>query len=270
MTATRIPLLLLFLLLILLLPWQIVHSAESAAPPLGTGPGSSPPPIVIGFVGGFVHHDNARRSEIQLAEKLRAEYTDQVRVEVFQNRRWKMAARVIRQWLDANHDGKLSDAEKRNARIVLYGHSWGGAAVVSLARQLDEEGIPVLLTVQVDSIAKPGQDDRVIPVNVEKAANFYQARGLLHGCPKIAAADPAHTQILGDFRFTYEKAASACAAYPWYDRLLFPGHTAIGCDPGVWSQVRNLISTQLVAAPEQVPYSTAKNQAANGAETGRR
>jgi pimeloyl-ACP methyl ester carboxylesterase len=266
MTATRNALLLLFLLL----PLQVVHSAENAAPSLRTGPGRSAPPIVIGFVGGFVHHDNTRRFEIQLAEKLRAEYADQVRVEVFENRRWKLAARVIRQWLDANHDGKLSNAEKRNARIVLYGHSWGGAAVVSLARQLQEEGIPVLLTVQVDSIAKPGQDDRVIPVNVEQAANFYQPRGLLHGCSKITAADPARTQILGDFRFTYNKPASACAAYPWYDRLLFPSHIAIGCDPGVWSQVQTLISAHLFAAPEQVPYNAAKNQAANGAETGRR
>lgn len=99
----------------------------------------------------------------------------------------------------------------------------------------------MLLTVQVDSIAKPGQDDRVIPANVARAINFYQTRGLLHGRSRITAADPAHTEILGDFFFDYQETPAECSQYPWLTRHFFRGHTAIECDPQVWSQIEGLI-----------------------------
>ena len=76
--------------------------------------------------------------------------------------------------LDTNHDGVLSADEKSRARIILFGHSWGAAAAVMLARDLRREGIPVLLTVQVDSVAKMWQNDSIIPDNVAEAVNFYQ------------------------------------------------------------------------------------------------
>jgi len=49
-----------------------------------------------------------------------------------------------------------------------------------MARLLEKDGIPVLLTVQVDSVSK-GQDDKLISANVAQAINFYQIDGLLHG-----------------------------------------------------------------------------------------
>lgn len=204
--------------------------------------------IVVGFVGGFVHYDDLRHSEVQLAQKLRATHPDHLRVATFENWHRKAAHRAILAWLDTDEDGNLSEAEKRDARIVLFGHSWGGAAVISLARELQRESIPVLLTVQVDSIAKPGQNDRVVPANVARAVNFYQTRGLLHGRPRIMAADPARTQILGDFFFDYRQAPAECSQYPWLTRHLFPGHTAIECDPRVWSQIENLIGQYSFAA----------------------
>jgi hypothetical protein len=124
-----------------------------------------------------------------------------------------------------------------------------GAAVTSLARQLQREGIPVLLTVQVDSIAKPGQDDRVVPANVARAVNFYQTRGLLHGRSRITAADPARTEILGDFFLDYPETPAECSQYPWLTRHLFRGHTAIECDPRVWSQIEGLIDKYWFAGP---------------------
>ena len=42
---------------------------------------------------------------------------------------------------------------------MLYGESWGGSEIVTLARELEERGIPVLLTVQIDSVAKMGEND---------------------------------------------------------------------------------------------------------------
>ena len=220
---------------------ETAHTADKAVQPVASADRSSTPLIVVGFVGGFVRHDDLRHSEVQLAQKLRAAHPDRLRIATFENRHRKAAHRAILRWLDTDEDGRLSDAEKRGARIVLFGHSWGGAAVISLARELQQEGIPVLLTVQVDSIAKPGHDDRVVPTNVARAANFYQTRGLLHGRGRITAADPANTQILGNFFFDYKEPPAECSQYPWLTRHLFRGHIAIECDPQVWSQVEDLI-----------------------------
>jgi hypothetical protein len=227
---------------------ETAFSAEKSVQPFASGGNGSAPMIVVGFVGGFVHQDDVRHSEVQLARKLRAEHSDRLRIATFENWHRQAAHKAILRWLDTNEDGNLSEAEKRDARIVLYGHSWGGAAVISLARELQRESIPVLLTVQVDSIAKPGQDDRVIPANVARAVNFYQTRGLLHGRTQITAADPARTEILGDFSFEYKRPPAECSQYPWLTRHLFPGHTSIECDPHVWTQIESLIDRYWFAA----------------------
>jgi len=91
--------------------------------------------------------------------------------------------------LGANENQELSDAEKRRAHILLFGHSWGASAVIALSRKLERKGSPVTLTIQVDSVAKPFQNDRVVPPNVFEAANFYQTRGPIHGRSRITSAD---------------------------------------------------------------------------------
>ena len=204
---------------------------------------SSTPLIVVGFVGGFVRRDDQRHSAVQLAEKLRAEHPNHLRIAIFGNWHRKAAHQAILRWLDTDEDGRLSEAEKKNARIVLFGHSWGGSGLISLARQLQREGIPILLTVQVDSIAKPGQNDRLIPANVAEAANFYQTHGLLRGRRRITAADSDHTKILGNFLFDAAETPAECNQYPWLTRHLFRGHTAIECAPQVWSEVEGLIGS---------------------------
>jgi len=206
---------------------------------------SSDSAVVIGFVGGFVHHDDTRHAEVQLANHLRSEYGDHAYVNVFENRNRENARAAVLQWLDRNSDGAVSKSEKGQARIILYGHSWGASAVIALARELEKDDIPVLLTIQVDSIAKPGQDDHTVPANVAQAINFFQTGGLFHGDPEIVAADPAHTKILGDFRFSYETQPEPCSSYPWFARHFLKGHTAIECDPEVWSRIEALISRNL-------------------------
>jgi hypothetical protein len=204
-----------------------------------------PPSIVIGFLGGFVKHDDMVHSEVQLAAQLRKDYPSGVYVETFENRRGNQAQAAITRLLDVNHDGKLSAQEKGNARIILYGHSWGGSEAVALAGRLARDGVPVLLTIQVDSVSKVGENDGVIPANVVAAANFYQPKGLVRGRRQIQAADPAHTQILGNFRFDYASAPVNCSSYPWWDRWLVRAHTEIECDPKVWSQIESLIRSRL-------------------------
>jgi hypothetical protein len=210
-----------------------------------------PQVIVIGFVGGFIKHDNLIHSEVQLAARLRKDYPTGVDVETFESYHEKGAQKRVLSLLDANHDGILSPDEKQNARIIIYGHSWGGSEAVILARELDKEGIPVLLTIQVDSISKIHQNDAVIPANVAQAVNFYQPHGLLHGQPKIRAADSARTKIIGNFRFDYKASSYNCDEYPWYDRVFVKAHTQIECDPSVWKQAESLIRSNLSHPQEQ-------------------
>jgi hypothetical protein len=221
-------------------------NSTSALISTASAPGT-PPVIVIGFLGGYVRHDDRVHSTVQLADRLRNDFPSSVHIETFENHRLEDAHRLILDLLDpAQH--RPTTAEKKNARIVLYGHSWGANAVVALARELKADGIPVLLTVQVDSVAPFGQDDSVIPANVEHAANFFQDQGFLHGQKAIRAEDAHYTQILGNFRVDYSKRPIDCPAYPWYGRVFMRSHIEIECDATVWQQVDNLIRSQLPAS----------------------
>jgi hypothetical protein len=234
------------LLLLLCFSYATVAQAgEGAANGVSPVITDASPAITIGFVGGFVHPDDVRHAEVQLARRLSVTYGGRLHSEIFDNHHRQEAYLAVRRWLDTDKDGDLSDAERRASRIILFGHSWGAAAVVDLARELQRENIPVLLTIQVDSIHKIGEDDRVVPANVAKAVNFYQTRGWLHGRPESAAADPTRTQILGQFRSDYPKMPGECHDYPWLNKFLFKGHTSIECDPNIWSQVGDLIDAAL-------------------------
>lgn len=210
---------------------------------------ASPPVIVIGLVGGYVRHDNMVHNEVQLAAQLRKDFPSAAHVEMFENHRATSAHERILQLLDANHDGRLSAEERKRARIILYGHSWGASETVNLARLLEKDGIPVLLTIQVDSIAKRGENDEIIPANVVQAANFYQPDGFLHGRATIRAADPERTKIIGNFRSDYKAHPVRCDRYPWFSRTFMKTHIEIECDPGVWNQIDSLIRSNL-PAPE--------------------
>lgn len=203
------------------------------------------PAIVIGFVGGFVHANDPVFGTVRLAKRLRHAYPSGVAIRVFENHHEDRARREVLRLLDRDHDGTLSSDEKDNARIIIYGHSWGGSETVQLARQLQRQGIPVLLTVQVDSVRKPGENDVVIPSNVGEAANFYQPDGIIRGASEIRAADPGITDIVGNFRFDYRQHPISCAHYPWQDRLFMKTHMEIDCDPNVWSKVESLIRSKL-------------------------
>ncbi len=213
---------------------------------------TSPPGlIVIGFVGGRVHHDNAIHKEVQLAAHLKDEYPSGLQAEIFENHQGRQAHVKILKLLDADSSGSLSDEEKRAARIVLYGHSWGASEAVTLARSLEKDGIPVLLTIQVDSVSKFGENDRLIPSNVARAVNFYQLDGLLHGQQRILAMDGSRTKILGNYRFDYKTRPVKCDGYPWYAQLFMKPHIEIESDPQVWNQVESLIQSEASARPAE-------------------
>ena len=205
----------------------------------------SPTLVVIGFVGGFVRHTNAVHREVQLATHLREDYPTGLEARIFENRFGGEAHNEVLRLLDTDHNGTLSAREKLKARVILYGHSWGASEAITMARTLEKDGIPVLLTIQVDSVAKFGTDDKLIPANVAQAINFYQLDGLLHGERQILAADPLHTRILGNFRSQYKTKTVNCDGYPWFARIFMKPHIEIESDPGVWNQVESLIRSKL-------------------------
>ncbi|HEY6764807.1 MAG TPA: hypothetical protein VI386_08540 [Candidatus Sulfotelmatobacter sp.] len=235
------------LLLLAISVFAVPGWSESAAPVSKPRPASSGA-IVIGFVGGFVRHDNARHGPVLLAQRIRQSSMSDAYVQVFENRHRKSAYRAILRALDTNHDGILSAQEKINARIVLYGQSWGASAAVLLARDLWRQKIPVKLTVQVDSVAKFWQDDSIIPQNVAEAVNYFQPHGLIHGRPAITAADPSSTRILGNYLVDYRKNPVACSGHSWFD-LVTPSHAQSECDTKLWSKIEDLVWQSLGTSP---------------------
>jgi hypothetical protein len=227
---------------IALLAWTESGTRESATPTQTLG---KSPAMVIGFVGGFVKHDDVTHVEVELADRLRKSYPAGTYVRVFENHHRDEAHRQILRLLNTDRDPALTAEERQRARIIIFGHSWGGSETVTLARQLGKEGIPVLLTVQVDSVSKPGQKDGVVPPNVAQAINFYQTNGLVHGRSEIRAANPARTRILGNVRMDYEGHTLTCTPPTRLGRLFMKTHLEIECDPAVWSQVEALIRSQL-------------------------
>jgi hypothetical protein len=203
-------------------------------------PSPQPALIVVGFAGGFVRRTSSVHGEVELAVRLRERYGRTIHAEIFENHHGDDACQEILRLVDASN--RAVPATTRKApRIILYGHSWGGSEAVNVARELERHGVPVLLVVQVDSVAKRGQDDSVIPANVAQAINFYQSDGLLHGRRMVRAANPVSTKIIGNFRYTYKDGGIPCPGYPWYTRLFTKPHIEIENDPRVWDKVEALI-----------------------------
>lgn len=203
--------------------------------------------LVIGFLGGREAWDNEKRSPRKLALKLRSRQAPGLHVETLENRRRPLAVELIKRAFDRNKDEVLDPRELASARIVIYGLSFGGAAVVKLARDLRELDLPVLLTVQIDSV---GRDDSVIPPNVRRAANFYQKNGIvISGEGPIRAEDPERTTIVADCRVSYSKRKIDVSHVDWFKKLMRVAHAYISYDPEVWDRVEELIVLETDGRP---------------------
>ncbi|MGB5153061.1 MAG: hypothetical protein WBN74_05425, partial [Candidatus Sulfotelmatobacter sp.] len=100
---------------------QLSRAVDAVRPKAPVAPSN----IVIGFVGGFVRHDNPHQGPVQFAQQIQRTVPKDTYVRVFENRRRKQAYETILHLLDVNRDGVLSAEEKTRARIILFGHSWG-------------------------------------------------------------------------------------------------------------------------------------------------
>jgi hypothetical protein len=199
--------------------------------------------LVIGFLGGRQLWDDDSRGVRQLAVKLDEMSLPKLEIETFQNRRRDLAMEFIHKALDRNEDDNLDSQERASARLILYGQSLGGSTVVKLSKDLEKLDIPVLLTVQVDSV---GFSDHLIPSNVLKAANLFQSNDwIFRGENEILALDPEATSILANIEFDYSDKEVDMTAQPWQRRLFSTPHSMMDADPEVWAIVEELILDEL-------------------------
>jgi hypothetical protein len=187
--------------------------------------------LIIGVLGGWQHPDEPNRGVRKLALQLRGRNIPEVSVETFANHNLAPAMAMIRTW--------WSHSKHETATLVIYGQSFGGAAVMKLAHELHTLGIPIALTVQIDSV---GAHRSVIPPNVTAAANFFQREGWpLKGEAVIRAEDPALTQILGNYEYHYRDKKIDVSGENWARRMVFGTHLKMEDDPELWSTVEQLI-----------------------------
>jgi hypothetical protein len=94
-----------------------------------------------------------------------------------------------------SHSGQLTSEELEAApKVILVGHSLGGWGVLSVARNLSSKGIPVELSVQIDSV---GITDRTVPRNVKAAAIFHANDAMFLLTTKtIKREDPSQTKLV--------------------------------------------------------------------------
>ena len=203
--------------------------------------------LVIGFPGGREKWTNHEQVVVRIADRLRARGLQGVHIEVVENKHRKLAIELVRKALDRNRNGRLESDERGSAKIILYGQSMGGAATVKAARELSALGIPVRLTLQIDSV---GVGDARIPPNVARAANLYQSNGLfIRGEKEIRAEDSSRTEILGNFRYNYSEhpiALPQSAHVKWYKRMFWLAHTQMEFDPAVWEKTEEIILKELL------------------------
>ncbi|MEW6206888.1 MAG: hypothetical protein AB1631_00870 [Acidobacteriota bacterium] len=199
--------------------------------------------LVLGFMGGREPWNNDKRAVRKLALKLRSMNLPYLHVETVENKKRHLAIELIRNAFDRNLDGHLDQQECASVRLILFGHSFGGAAVVKLARQLKRMNVPVSLTVQIDSI---GRGDKIIPSNVSRAANLFQSNGLIiRGEKQILPEDPNKTTIIGNYRYDYRNKKVDIKEVSWLKKVFRAAHTKMEYDPEVWSKVEEMILSEI-------------------------
>jgi hypothetical protein len=163
-----------------------------------------PPPdtcrlLVVGFTGGTEAPDWDSSGVVQIRYRLQNLHQPGLCVHTFSAYYWWLSKAWVRERFGATADEQLTPEQiAKGPKVIIYGHSFGGWATMSLARDLQAQGIPIELTVQMDSI---GITDRTVPPNVKEAANYYERQTfVLQGRGRIHAHDKKKTKILGNYK----------------------------------------------------------------------
>lgn len=178
--------------------------------------------LVIGFLGGFVPAGEPHHPEAQFLNSMNRDHPE-MNYALFTNHDVDGAYRMV--------------IALKPSRIVLFGHSWGGAAAVDLARRLGKAGLLVEKVILIDSVSKPfhHHNDRIIPANVIATFNFYQTEGRVHG-RSVSAWNPDATKVTNVLWHPVTQ-----KNLPWRGRFLSKGHAEIEYDSAIWAQIRALI-----------------------------
>ncbi len=211
---------------------------DDFATPLPVAPGET---LVLGIVGGWERWDNPARAIRRTAIAIKRRELKGVWIETVENHKLPLAERLIREAFDFNRDGKLGPDEAKQARVVLFGQSLGGRAVLRLARTLNDWGVPVRFAAIVDAY---GKDSYIVPPNVHEAANWYQRDQLVvKGAPSLRAGNPSRTRILFNRKVSY-KGREREFEIDQQSRLqtLFLGaHLVMEFDMPLWREVERMI-----------------------------
>jgi hypothetical protein len=173
--------------------------------------------LYAGFVGAMESSNRKGSGVVQIRDVLRGSAYPDVCSESFIPLSWESCRNwILRQF--PVHSGPFTQAEiDEGPRIILLGHSTGGWAMLKVARDLRDKGIPVELTVQLDSV---GITDYTVPSNVKSSAIFHARDFLMLLTTKnIRMEDPQRTKLVANI--VVKKAS----------------HLSITCDP----RVRNLV-----------------------------
>jgi hypothetical protein len=152
--------------------------------------------IYLGFVGALEPAGNKYSGVVQIRKTLQGKAYSDVCANSFSPYVWTDG----RDWLLKHfpaHTGPLTPEElQQSPKVILVGHSMGGWAMMSVARELRSRDIPVELTIQVDSV---GITDYTIPRNVKSAAIFHANDVLMFMTTKhLRREDPDHTKVVAN------------------------------------------------------------------------
>jgi hypothetical protein len=150
--------------------------------------------VYLGVVGGTETPNNSRSGVVQIRDILRGPAFPNVCAKSFSPYAWKSSLHWILGYFPS-HPGPLTGDELEKApKVILVGHSLGGWAVLSVARNLEHKGISVELCIQIDSV---GITDHTAPGNVKAAAIFHANDALFFlTTKKIKLADPSQTNLV--------------------------------------------------------------------------
>jgi hypothetical protein len=152
--------------------------------------------VYAGFVGALETAGRKGSGIVQIRDILRGpEYSD-VCAESFIPIDWNSGLNWILKHFPS-HPGPLTAEELATApSVILVGHSTGGWAMLTVARDLRDRNIPVELTIQIDSV---GIADTTLPRNVKSGAIFHARDILMFMTTKnLRREDPIHTKIVAN------------------------------------------------------------------------
>ena len=183
----------------------LISATQIAALPFSAVRSSTEPSVALdhsckilfaGFVGAMESSNRKGSGVVQIRDVLRGSAYPDVCSESFIPLSWESCRNWILRQFPA-HSGPFTQAEIDEApRIILLGHSTGGWAMLKVARDLRDRGIPIELTVQLDSV---GITDYTVPSNVKRSAIFH-AWGLLMflTTKNVRMEDPRRTKLIAN------------------------------------------------------------------------